>query len=579
MAVILKASDTKWGYIPTEEEKKNKMFVPWKFKLSWDWVFHTIQWEWTFIWKPTTFIRLNNCNLACSRCFVGSTPVMLSDGGWKNIEELQIGDKVLSHKDQKITESWVEKGFVRKSKTVTIVTENGDKIECTPDHMFYTNRRTGKKRTQRCMAKDLKGEHIKYFHWYHSKIKLDEQFARGYLKWAYVWDGNISNSHLYFQVCDLEFAEAIQYCINLLWGNVSITESSRKTIVGKTIYRVTTWKKSVINQVLEPIETRESAIGYIAWFYDAEWHTWRNQISFSQKDQNILKRLKWMLFEFWIVTSDIKPVTRASEFYITGKNNINTFFDIIPIQITRKIPKDKRNVLSNVLVTEVIENIKEKDVYDIQTTTWNFFAKNYLVENCDAWYTRKQDEKEYYESENIDWLELYTRIIESQREKGLTNICKSLTFTWWEPLLQQRTIWQFIEEYWDEFTNIQIETNWTIPVLDKRLKWCYYNCSPKIPSSDNETKIAFNPVVLKQLVATNKAIFKFVFLTKEDVDYVLETYKDIIPLDMIWFMPEWVTKEENTKVFENTIDYILSKGVNVTIRAQNIMWDWAKRGV
>ena len=204
---------------------------------------------------------------------------------------------------------------------------------------------------------------------------------------------------------------------------------------------------------------------------------------------------------------------------------------------------------------------------------------NLNCSRCDAWYTRKQDEKEYYQSQDIDWLELYTRIREAQIDKWLSNGCSSLTFTWWEPLLQQKTIWQFIEDNWTEFTNIQIETNWTIPILDNRLDKCYYNCSPKIPSSDNNIKIAFNAKVLQQLASTGRAIFKFVFLTKDDIDYVLETYKDIIPLDMMWFMPEWVTKEENTKVFENTIDYLLSKWVNVTIRAQNIMWDWAKRGV
>lgn len=198
---------------------------------------------------------------------------------------------------------------------------------------------------------------------------------------------------------------------------------------------------------------------------------------------------------------------------------------------------------------------------------------------CDAWYTRKQDEKEYYNSQDITIDELYQKILEAQKEKWIAEMCRSITITGWEPLLQQRTIGDFIEKYWHEFTNIQIETNGTIPILDKRLEWCYYNCSPKLPSSNNDTRMAFRDAALKQLVASNKAIFKFVFLSPEDIDYVLETYKDIVPKDKMWFMPEWVTKEENVKVFETTIDHLLAKGVNVTVRAQNIMWDWAKRGV
>lgn len=228
----------------------------------------------------------------------------------------------------------------------------------------------------------------------------------------------------------------------------------------------------------------------------------------------------------------------------------------------------------------VFHTIQWEWVFTGQPTTFIRLNNcNLACSRCDARYTRKKDEKEYYESIDIDIYELYDMIKKAQKSKWLDKICSSLTFTWWEPLLQQRVIWDFLEHYWDEFTHIQIETNWTIPVIDKRLSKCYYNCSPKIPSSHNDNKVAFNPKVLQQLVGTWLSIFKFVFLTKEDIDYVLDIYKDIIPLDRIRFMPEWVTKEANAQVFENTIDYLLSKWVNVTIRAQNIMRDWAKRGV
>jgi len=55
-------------YIPTDEEVEKLKFKDWHLQLSWDLVFHTIQWEWPFVWMPATFIRLNKCNLCCSFC-------------------------------------------------------------------------------------------------------------------------------------------------------------------------------------------------------------------------------------------------------------------------------------------------------------------------------------------------------------------------------------------------------------------------------------------------------------------------------------------------------------------------------
>ena len=127
---------------------------------------------------------------------------------------------------------------------------------------------------------------------------------------------------------------------------------------------------------------------------------------------------------------------------------------------------------------------------------------------------------------------------------------------------------------------IQIETNGTVPIDPYLLEHAKFNCSPKIKVSGNKELMTRKPDVIKSLVDANpENVFKFVFRTTQDIDEVLERYADLIPMDRIRMMPEGVTKEENAAVFENTIDYILSKGLNVTVRAQNIMWDGAKRGV
>lgn len=57
-----------WNYIPSKEELEKVKMKKGLIQLSWDWVFHTIQGEWPYIWIPSTFIRLNQCNYFCKFC-------------------------------------------------------------------------------------------------------------------------------------------------------------------------------------------------------------------------------------------------------------------------------------------------------------------------------------------------------------------------------------------------------------------------------------------------------------------------------------------------------------------------------
>jgi organic radical activating enzyme len=154
---------------------------------------------------------------------------------------------------------------------------------------------------------------------------------------------------------------------------------------------------------------------------------------------------------------------------------------------------------------------------------------------------------------------------------------QDITITGWEPLIQQKMIEDFCLLL-DDARHIQIETNGTIMPSKFILDRCKFNCSPKLSMSWNEARLAYNTKVLTTLADKDDTCFKFVFKNKDDIDEVLKQY-DFLSRCQIWFMPEWVTKEENAIVFEETIDYILSTGCNVAIRGQNIMRDGAKRWV
>ena len=199
---------------------------------------------------------------------------------------------------------------------------------------------------------------------------------------------------------------------------------------------------------------------------------------------------------------------------------------------------------------------------------------------CDAFYTWDARTEMYYkEPTNCALDDLHGRIRQAQLEKGVKDDYHiwQLVFTGGEPMLQQKLIAEFKFKYPQYI--IQIETNGTImplPVLtDKNVK---YNCSPKLPSSGNKKSMAYKPQVLEALCDTFEPCFKFVFSTPEDIDEVLREYS-FIPRHMIYMMPEGVTKEENQEKYFRCANRILEAGLSTTPRLQNIMFDWAKRGV
>ena len=73
--------------------------------------------------------------IAFPPCFVAGTKVMTYDG-LKNIEDVKVSDKVLTHKGRfrKVKEV-MKKQTTRLAK---VKTQNSGLIECTPNHPFYT---------------------------------------------------------------------------------------------------------------------------------------------------------------------------------------------------------------------------------------------------------------------------------------------------------------------------------------------------------------------------------------------------------------------------------------------------------
>lgn len=101
-------------------------------------MFMTLQGEGPYRGMPAFFIRLAKCNLACSFCFVGDTPIAMAGGTFKKIKDVKVGDRVVTWDNGVWTEGTVSNTMVSETNTILKMEfDKGKKIFCTPEHPFY----------------------------------------------------------------------------------------------------------------------------------------------------------------------------------------------------------------------------------------------------------------------------------------------------------------------------------------------------------------------------------------------------------------------------------------------------------
>lgn len=104
-------------------------------------IFLTIQGEGPFAGEPALFLRLKGCNLQCSFCFVGNTPITMSDGTKKRIADIKVGDVVLSWDGEQFVDKKVTKLYQSVNNDLYRIVAGTKKIYVTGEHPFLTSTR------------------------------------------------------------------------------------------------------------------------------------------------------------------------------------------------------------------------------------------------------------------------------------------------------------------------------------------------------------------------------------------------------------------------------------------------------
>lgn len=156
-----------------------------------------------------------------------------------------------------------------------------------------------------------------------------------------------------------------------------------------------------------------------------------------------------------------------------------------------------------------------------------------------------------------------------------------LKITGGEPLIQQKNLLEFINEFSKKFRfipRIDFETNATI-LPDPAWALDYYatfTTSPKLASNGDPENKRYIPEVLSWH-AKNGSGFKFVVNKPEDIEEIEQKYieKFEIRNNKIWLMPCCGSRDEHVAVAPYVADICKKYGLQFSPRLQLVIWDKA----
>ena len=142
-----------------------------------------------------------------------------------------------------------------------------------------------------------------------------------------------------------------------------------------------------------------------------------------------------------------------------------------------------------------------------------------------------------------------------------------------EPLLQQRRLVPLLQACAERGWPVEIETNGTrVPdpqVVPLVAQW---NVSPKLANSGVPEDRRIRPDALAALVATGRAVFKFVVADDGDLDEIAGLV-DAHGLGPVWVMPEGTDAATVLDGARRLAGPALARGWNLTTRLHVLLWN------
>ncbi len=342
------------------------------------------------------------CNVV--KCIAEDTQILMSDFSTKNIQDVKIGDKIISFDENGLNRvkigTVLNKTFSGIKTVVKIKDKYNKELELTPDHRILTNNSHSERRWQEVgneiIGKTLSSRHgitsLKYL------INNYINYYKGCLLGIIDSDGNISkpkhkkwNFSTRYTIWQSETTEYkfIDFILNIL----NIKHSKKSEHSGRSgfnkeykgfCYHISTKSNNIIEDSRDEIYIdKDIMLGYIVGFIIGDGSiTDKGQLRIHQRPgiksdylENILNILKIRF---------IKTVGKKSKMNLFSIKNFEIPFYAPNSKKAEKyqqvLHSDCRTFEYNIF--ELIGIRKDARVWDLTTTTGTFIANGFFVHNC-----------------------------------------------------------------------------------------------------------------------------------------------------------------------------------------------------
>lgn len=317
------------------------------------------------------------CNLACTYCHRKGTPILMENFTTKPIEEIKIGDSVIGFlkpgigKFQKLAISKVIGTQKRLSPVISMETDRGSTF-CSSDHKWWNGRHY-------IPAK----EGMKVFSIYDGKIvtpQCSRDYKMGWLCGMFARDGT-NGKYKYENDPITFFKDSLILDQASLWAKEFGFDMNHFEF-SPGFNGIRKYSKGFWNFIHTILYTDEFKRGWIAGFFDAEGGTFHVNLRIHQNEGKYKEILKRYLIDFGFIFKNEKKSVRI----LGGSKEYIRFFIFFNPVLKRKIGKlIGISLRGRTEIKKVTPIADEEMVYNITTTTGNYFASGFASKNCFTW--------------------------------------------------------------------------------------------------------------------------------------------------------------------------------------------------